>query len=524
MSEPFLCGVDVGTGSARAGIFSGNGKLLARAAQPITLIRPAAGLAEHDSTDIWQAVCSSVRQALRDSGVKPEQVVALGFDATCSLVCRTKQGDPVAVSPSGPARFDTICWMDHRAISEADAITRTGHRVLDFIGGVMSPEMQTPKLAWLKKHNPEGWAQTGLAFDLADFLTWKATGSLARSQCTLTSKWTYLAHEDGWQHDFLEEIGLADLVERSGLPKAGVLPGEAIGALTATAASELGLGEGTLVAAGLIDAFAGALGSIGACEGEGIDRHLALIAGTSSCVMAIAPEPRPARGLWGPYFGAALPGYWLSEGGQSATGALLDHIISQFGGGLIPDQSTHERITARISVMFDAEGPGLGGALHILPDFHGNRTPYADPAPAGVLSGLALDSTFDGLCRLYWRACVALALGLRDILEHMNAHGYRIDTLHMTGGHARSPLLRALYADAIGCSIAIAEENDAVLLGSAMNAAAAAGLHPNLATSCRAMKGAVRTVQPNPAFRAHYERDFRIFKRLHEHRRELAEF
>ena len=68
----------------------------------------------------------------------------------------------------------------------------------------MSPEMEIPKLMWLKRHLPETWARAGLFLDLADYLTWRASGSTARSECTLTCKWTYLAHEqEGWQADFL---------------------------------------------------------------------------------------------------------------------------------------------------------------------------------------------------------------------------------------------------------------------------------------------------------------------------------
>ncbi|MCE3544366.1 ribulokinase, partial [Escherichia coli] len=69
-------------------------------------------------------------------------------------------------------------------------------------------EMQTPKLMWLKRHLPNSWDKAGYFFDLADFLSWKASGSLARSQCTITCKWTYLAHkEPGWQSDYLQEVG-----------------------------------------------------------------------------------------------------------------------------------------------------------------------------------------------------------------------------------------------------------------------------------------------------------------------------
>ncbi|TGP23384.1 FGGY-family carbohydrate kinase, partial [Mesorhizobium sp. M1D.F.Ca.ET.234.01.1.1] len=146
----------------------------------------------------------------------------------------------------------------------------------------------------------------------------------------LTAKWTYLAHEQtSWRRDFFETVGLGDLFEHGNLPEKASPVGADIGPLTAQAAAELGLGEKCRVGASVIDAYAGALGVLGGFAGDqkNISRHLALIAGTSSCVMAMSPDPQPFAGVWGPYYGAALPTLWLSEGGQSATGALLDHII-----------------------------------------------------------------------------------------------------------------------------------------------------------------------------------------------------
>ena len=246
----------------------------------------------------------------------------------------------VSVSTSGEKRWDTIVWLDHRALAEADECTATGHRVLDHLGGVMSPEMATPKLMWLKRHLPESWNEAGYLFDLADFLTCRASGSIARSQCTLTCKWTYLAHEKtGWQQDFFEAVGLDDMLERGQLPGRASPVGTDLGPLTARSAQDLGLTEDCRVATGVIDAYAGALGLLGGFAGDpaDLDRHLALIAGTSSCVMALSPEPRSFPGGWGPYFGAALPGCWISEGGQSATGALLDHVVRLHGAGGEPD-------------------------------------------------------------------------------------------------------------------------------------------------------------------------------------------
>jgi D-ribulokinase len=112
------------------------------------------------------------------------------------------------VSPSGDANRNVIVWMDHRAAGEADEINAGRHDVLRYVGGVISPEMETPKLLWLKRNLPQSFAAAAHFFDLADYLTWRATGSLARSMCTVTCKWTYLAHEQRWDAAYFRAIGL----------------------------------------------------------------------------------------------------------------------------------------------------------------------------------------------------------------------------------------------------------------------------------------------------------------------------
>ncbi len=131
--------VDVGTGSARAGVFDQNGRLLGRAEQPILMQRPLADHAEHDSEDIWQAVAAAAKAARAEAGIAPQSVVGISFDATCSLVALDRDGRPVSVSTTGEDRWNTIVWMDHRAIAEAEECTASGHAVLDQVGGVMSP-------------------------------------------------------------------------------------------------------------------------------------------------------------------------------------------------------------------------------------------------------------------------------------------------------------------------------------------------------------------------------------------------
>ncbi|MGI9420126.1 MAG: FGGY-family carbohydrate kinase [Geminicoccaceae bacterium] len=525
MAEQAVMAVDVGTGSARAGVFDVRGILLGRAERPILMQRPIAGHAEHEGEDIWRAVGAAAKAARAEAGLAAEAVAGISFDATCSLVALDREDRPVSVSTTGEDRWNVIVWMDHRAIAEAEECTASGHAVLDGVGGVMSPEMEIPKLMWLKRHLPEQWRRYGRLLDLADFLTFRASGSNQRSCCTVTCKWTYLAHETpGWQADFLGAMGLDDLFERSALPERAAAVGARLGSLTEAAAADLGLTTACKVGAGLIDAHAGALAALGPYLGEGgasLDRHIGLIAGTSTCHMALSERPRAVPGVWGPYFSAVAPGLWLNEGGQSATGALLDHILAWHGEGRALGDGGHQAVLARIGALRAEEGDAFAERLHVLPDFHGNRSPLADPHATGVISGLTLDSSFDSLACLYYRTAVAIALGTRHILETLNDRGYRIDHLHVAGGHTKNPLLMSLYADTTGCRVVTSAEEDVVLLGTAIVAAQAAGLYPDLGSAAAAMARTGTGIEPDARRRAAFDRDYRIFLTMHDQRRAL---
>lgn len=87
----------------------------------------------------------------------------------------------MTVSLSKDPQRNVILWQDHRAISEANVINSKKHPVLQFVGGRISPEMQAPKLLWLRRNLYEDcWKKAGHFFDLADFLTYQATGATSR--------------------------------------------------------------------------------------------------------------------------------------------------------------------------------------------------------------------------------------------------------------------------------------------------------------------------------------------------------
>src|SRR5438445_2530970 len=298
MRQAFV-GIDVGTSSARAGIFDEQGRLLATARHPITVWHEAGSVVEQSSPEIWAACASSVRAAMVEAALPASAVKGIDLDATCSVVVIDATGDPLTVSSSGDPRRNVIVWMDHRAMAEACRVNQTHDDVLRYVGGSISPEMEIPKLLWLKRHLPSTYQSAGHFFDLADYLSFRATSSTARSMCTLACKWNFLAHERRWSERYFERIGLGDLAADS-YAKIGnevVAPGTPLaGGLTESAAQDFGLLEGTPVGASLIDAHAGGVGTIGGREksGDSVDirRRLAYIMGTSACIMATTSEPR----------------------------------------------------------------------------------------------------------------------------------------------------------------------------------------------------------------------------------------
>ncbi len=536
MRQAFI-GVDVGTTSARAGIFDSKGALLSTARHPIALWRETGDIVEQSSADIWSACVSAVRAAMASAKLAPASVGGIGFDATCSLVVLDRAGRPITVSPTGEARRNVIVWMDHRAIAEARRINESGDEVLRYVGGVISPEMQTPKILWLKEHLPATYHAAGNFFDLADFLSYRATGSRARSMCTLTCKWTYLAHERRWSESYFARIGLGELLAGRGA-KIGteiVEPGTALGqGLTKAAARELGLLPGTPVAASLIDAHAGGIGTLGGRGPEGVavamtDR-LAYIMGTSACIMATTAEPRFVPGVWGPYFSGMIPGLWLNEGGQSAAGAGIDYLVQSHpaharaeAAAQAAGQSLLEFLERRAVARCAEAGEAalLARDVHVLPEFLGNRSPHADPDARAMIMGLNLDDDIESLERLFVSGLCGLAYGLADVVDAMRRQGIACDMMVMSGGASRSVLVRQIMADTTGLAVALPETSEPVLLGAAMLGAVAGKAYASIPDAMQAMSGIGELTGPtSPRMAKFHEAKRAIYARMRELDRE----
>jgi D-ribulokinase len=529
-AQNFFIGVDVGTGSARAGVFDASGKLLGSAKRNIETWHEADEVVEQSSENIWISVCASVREAVSMSKVAPDEIAGIGFDATCSLVVVRADGSSVTVSPSGDANRNIIVWMDHRSSGEAEEINEGQHEVLRYVGGRISPEMETPKLLWLKRNLPNSFATADYFFDLPDYLTWRASGSLDRSICTVTCKWTYLAHEKRWDVKYFNDIGLGELVDE-GFARIGtsiVEPGIALGqGLTKQAAADLGLMQGTAVGASLIDAHAGGVGTLGGLVENielTIENRLAYIFGTSACSMASTTEPVYVNGVWGPYFSAMIPGLWLNEGGQSAAGAAIDHLVEMHPAA------------AEVNALAKADGlplvawldkqvqknnmnlshtVELAKGIHVVPEFLGNRSPFAEPDARAIIAGLGLENDIDSLISLYIAGLSGIGYGLKQLLNRFESQDIAITLIVVSGGAAQSSLVCQMLADTTQTPVSLSNTPEPVLLGSAMLAAVASHQYKTLGDAMKEMSGMSKVFMPGDELnKIIHDRRFRAFETL----------
>ncbi|KEZ76346.1 FGGY-family carbohydrate kinase [Salinisphaera hydrothermalis] len=526
MSAHYL-GIDVGSGSVRAGVFDGYGRCLAQAAHPISQFRPEANFVEQSSDEIWDACVAAVRDSIEAAGIPADSVRAIGFDATCSLVALGADGRPVSVSPTDDDTQNIVMWMDHRATAEAAEITATGHDALRYIGGQVSPELELPKLLWLARNRPDQYERAAIYLDLADYMVARAVGELGgeatpgKSTCTQVCKWLYLAHEGRWPTDLLNRLGLESLLDKPRMAGPIREPGAPAGRLAPDVAEAFGLSGEITVATGLIDAHAGALGMLG----DDPEASLAVIAGTSTCHIAFSREPCFVPGVWGPYWGAVLPDGWINEGGQSAVGALIDHVIrdSAAYADLMAEAkaqgvSHFDVLNARLDAMEAERGAAtLTRDVHVLDYHHGNRSPLADASLTGIVTGLTLDTGIDDLAVRYLATLQAVSYGTRHIVEALNANGHQVTRLRLCGGILKNERWLAEMADATDLPIELPTEPETVLLGSAMLAVAACGDQPDLRSAAAAMSGTDRVIEPRGERRVFHDAKYRVYRTMHAH-------
>jgi D-ribulokinase len=217
-----------------------------------------------------------------------------------------------------------------------------------------------------------------------------------------------------------------------------------------------------------------------------------------------------------------VPGLWLNEGGQSAAGAAIDHLVRMHPAAEQAASTAHEHgvsLSHWLSMKVEERGgaaatEGLVGGIHVVPEFLGNRAPFADPDARGLIAGLGMETDFDSLLGLYLAGVCGLGYGARQIVRSLHEKNVPIDTIVVSGGAGQSPLVRQLLADATGMVVAASTSQEPVLLGSAILGAVAAGHHKDTVTAMAAMSELGELYRPTVESGGWHARRFAAFELL----------
>ena len=493
--ESCLLGVDGGTESLRAGVFDLEGNLLGSASTAYETRFPKPAWAEQDPRDWWEALGQTVRSAVDQSGVRPEQIAAMAVDTTCCSV--------VALDETGQPLRPCLIWMDVRSAPQTEKIVSTGDDALCINGagqGPVSAEWMVPKALWIAENEPEIFERAAVVCEFQDFVNYHLTGRWVASINNASVRWHFDRSKGGAPESLLEKLGVSALAKK--WPGEILDLGEVIGGLTAPAAEHLGLPKDMPVIQGGADAFIGMIG-LGVIQ----PGSLALITGSSHLQLGLSDTPFHGAGIWGTYCDGLVPGLHVVEGGQTSTGSVVNWLKNLYG---VTDYEELNHAAAGIP-------PGSEGLI-IQEHFQGNRTPHTDPHSRSAIHGLTLKH---GRAHIFRAAIEAVAFGSELILETMADSGFKPERIVVAGGATRSDLWLHIHADVSNLPLTLTAFGDAPLLGCAILASVGAGLDPDVQTAVDRMVKVARVVEPDEAANTVYQASYQTYKDTYQTIRSL---
>ena len=472
-----LVGLDVGTTGVKALALSPEGDVLARAEESYGLSTPHPGWAEQDPEDWWRA--------------SERALAALGGQPTAIGLSGQMHGLVVLDDHDRPLR-PAILWNDQRTEAECAQIEeRVGlARLIELTGNRALTGFTAPKLLWLRRHEPTTYAQVAHVLLPKDYVRLRLTGEHAIDVADASGTLLFDVAQRRWSREMLDALEL----DPAWLPRA--LESPEVSGETAT---------GIPVAAGAGDQAAAALG-------VGVDRPgpVSVVLGTSGVVFAALPAFAADPEARVHAFCHAVPNGWHAMGVMLSAAGSLRWLRDALGSG-----RPYEELTAAA----EAWPPATDG-LTFLPYLTGERTPHADAHARAAFAGLALRHDQGALVRAVLEG---VAYGLRDSLELLRELGVDAQAGHASGGGARSDLWLRILASVLGLPIRRAATDEGSAYGAALLAGVAAGVfrdvHEAVATCVRLLE----PIEPDPDWRAVYERGYHRFRLLYPALRPLED-
>ena len=482
------------------------------------------GWALQDPDDYLQALEHCVPTVVKESGVDPAAIIAMGVDfTTCTVVPLDEKLVPLCKNPrfrDRPHAWIKL-WKNHTAGPEANDITRIvaqkGWHTLDDYGFRASSEWFFSKILEIIRKDEDTYRQTYTYSEAGDYIVSQLVGKMVRSGVLAAAKGLYDNVNNRYpDKEFFRALDprMENIVEEKHLDNIQQV-GSVAGGLTAGMAGRLGLKEGTTICVAHADAGC-------ALPGAGLvqPNEMLFVMGTSTCHMMMAETKEQIPGMFGVYYNGILPGYYAYEAGQGAVGDIFDWFCRRF----VP-QSYYEEADQRgiaIQKLLDEKAAKLkvGESGVIALDWmNGNRCILQNSELTGLFMGLTLSTTAE---EVYRALLEATAFGTKVIMDQFAAYHVPVKGVYACGGLAhKSPVVMQIYADVLGLPIKVSAVKQTSALSTSIFAAVAAGSakggYDDYATAVsRMVKPPKREYFPIPENVERYQKLFAIYREMHD--------
>ena len=512
MAEKYIISHDMGTSSDKAILITIYGDIIDSAKQTYPIYHPHSGYAEQDPFDWWNAVCQTTRTVLKNSKVKPENVVGMTFSSQMQNL--------IPVSREGIPLMRSMTWLDGRSADIMREKLWTAPRILGYnifhlprfliiTGG--SPghtgKEQIGKMLWLQHHEPSIFAQTHKFLDAKDFIIYQLTGNMVTS-VDLAVVWWLLdtrKNRNQW-HPTLCRLANIRLDQLPEVKESASIVGE----VTAQAAEQTGLQPGTPIINGAGDLSAAALGSGAIDDGE---LHISL--GTSGWVAGHFTKRKIDIPHYTGCIGSTYPQkYYLGMAHQETAGVCLEWLKDKVL--YHEEQLKEERKVAEIYQVLDqlAEqaGPGAEGLI-FTPWMYGERCPLDDDFVRAGLFNIGLNHSREHIIRAVFEG---IAFNTRWAMETLENLYSKVEELNIIGGGARSDIWCQIMTDITNRTInRVKDPQQAGAKGMALLASMTLGYIKSFYDIKNYIK-IDRSFHPNPDHRNLYDRLFKEFKNVYK--------
>ena len=479
-----LLGVDIGTSSSKGVLVRSDGTIVATAQRPHRLSLPRPGWAEHDGESVWWADFVAIARELAGHG--EGRIAAIGVSGIGPAI--------LPVDHAGRSLRPAILYgIDTRATREVEELTeRFGADAILARGGTtLTSQAAGPKLAWIRRHEPDVWARTRRFHMAQSLVIERLTGEYvldhhSASQCNPLYDMTAAAWATDWADDVVPGLDLPRLAWSN----------DVVGRVHGEGATATDIPEGTPVVAGALDAWVEALSAGVRDPGDTL-----LMYGTTMGLIEITDVFRPDASLWTTQ--GLFEGTFTYTAGMSASGGLTVWL-----------RDIVERDLETLIAEAEQTPPGADG-LVVLPFFGVARSPIFDPRARGGIFGLTLSH---GRGHLYRAVLEGAAYEVRHNLEVMEAAGVAPEHLTAVGGGTKSGLWTQLVSDVTGLRQVI----PAVTIGASYGDAMLAGMGAGLVAADARWNAPGETLRPDARARARYDELYRVYRSLYPATREQA--